>query len=340
MKLASSLRLIAYLLGFGGALLLTALIVREGAAKIVAALASASWAFPVVAVINLPRFFSDAAAWLALVPKANRPPFRTAIWIRWVGGSVNDLLPSARLGGDVLTARLATISGGLTPTLAVGVAVVNTTVSVCMRILVTVGCLILIAGVTGQAHLYLPTLLAGLAALVAVVGFYILQRFGFFRLSTLLVSRVKYFAKSNSQIQRGAKFDDTLRALYSRRRALLTYGLLWTVSWLIGCVETWIALFALGIRTSFIVALIVETAGQGIRSVLFIVPAGLGVFEGGMVVICSLLGIPGNIALALSVLRRAREALFSAPGLVVWQFIEARRVLRRVNQQEETVPGP
>jgi uncharacterized protein (TIRG00374 family) len=131
--------------------------------------------------------------------------------------------------------------------------------------------------------------------------------------------------------QLGLQFDDTLRALYSRRVGLAGYCLLWSASWLLGCLETWVALFALGIKTGFVVPLIVETAGQGIRSVFFIGPAGLGVFEGGMVMICGLFGIPGDIALALSLVSRAREALFNVPGLIIWQLIEARRVLRRVD---------
>lgn len=332
MKAGSKIRLIGCLLGFAGAALLTALIVREGAARVLAALASASWAVPVVAAINIPRLFSDGAAWLALVPRPNRPRFLNAVWIRWVGGSVNDLLPTARLGGDVLTARLAAIQGGLPPTLAASVAVVNMTVSVTMRILVTIGVLLLIAGVPGQAHLYVPTFVAGLTALIAVLGFYLLQRFGFFRLIAGVISRVKSFPKWSLVIQNGANFDDAVRGLYSRLPALLLCAVFWIGSWLVGCVETWVALFALGIHTNFIVALIVETAGQSIRSVFFIIPAGLGIFEGGMVMICGLLGIPGDVALALSLISRAREALFSGPGLIIWQFVEARRVLRRVNE--------
>src|ERR1700678_155362 len=271
----NKLRLVAYFLGFCGALMLTILIVHEGAAKVAAALAAASWAFPAVAVMNFPRVFLDGTGWLTLVPKTNRPRFLKAIWIGWVGGSVNDLLPTARLGGDILTARFAVISGGLSPTLAAGIAIVNLTLSVSMRILVTIGALILIAGVTGQGHLYIPTLLAGLAAVAGGVGVCIIR--------------------------------------------------------LLGCLETWVAFFALGIKTGFVVPLIVETAGQGIRSVFFIVPAGLGVFEGGMVMICGLFGIPGDISLALSLVSRAREALFNVPGLIIWQLIEARRVLRRVD---------
>src|SRR5215469_270722 len=117
MKTGSRIRLIGYLLGFAGAALLTVLILREGAVRVVIA-------------INVPRMFSDGAAWLALVPRPDKPRLLTAVWIRWVGGSINDLLPSARLGGDILTARLATIRGGLPPTLAASVAIVNMTVSV------------------------------------------------------------------------------------------------------------------------------------------------------------------------------------------------------------------
>jgi glycosyltransferase 2 family protein len=125
--------------------------------------------------------------------------------------------------------------------------------------------------------------------LVAVLALYAVQRFGLFRLVTPLVSRVKRLSRGGLLTQVGAKFDDTVQAIYRRSGALLVYALMWTISWLIGYLETWIRLLALGIQTSFIVALIVDTAGQGVRSVLFIVPAGLGVFEGGTVIICNLL---------------------------------------------------
>jgi glycosyltransferase 2 family protein len=332
MKAGPRIRLVGYVLGIAGAALLTALIVREGAAKIMAALAQASWAFPVIATIATGWIFSDGAAWAALFPRPNRPRILVAVWIRWVGGSVNGILPSARLGGDVLTTRLAAISGGVSTTLATGVIVVNMTLSITLRILFTVGALLVIAGTTGRQHLYFPICGTGLTGLLAVLAFYFIQRLGPFRLITGLTSRVKSFSKLNSVIKGGATFDQTLRTLYTRRWALLVYSLLWIISFLIMSLEIWIALFALGVHASFMIAGIVEIVGQGVRTVLFIVPAGLGVFEGGMVVVCGLLGIPGDIALALSLIRRGREALFTVPGLIVWQIIEARRVLRRVGE--------
>ena len=333
MKGESRLRVIGCVLALGGVVLLTALIVREGAARVAAALAAATWAFPAIAAINTPRFFSDGAAWLVLIPKPNRPRFLVAVWVRWLGGSVNDLLPFARLGADILTARLATITAGLPPSLAASVSAVNLTISVSMRILVTVAALLLIAVATGRGNLYVPTLVAGLAAAVVVFGFYALQRFGVVRLIAGLVSRLTKFSRLSSILQRGANFDQTVRALYTRRLALLTSCSCWTLSWLVGCLQTWVTLFALGIQTSFMVALMIETAGQGVRSVLFIVPAGLGVFEGGIVMISSLFGISGDSALALSLIRRATEVLFNGSGLLVWQMVEARRVLGRVHPE-------
>ena len=65
-----------------------------------------------------------------------------------------------------------------------------------------------------------------------------------------------------------------------------------------------------------------------IRSVAFPVPGGLGVQEGGYLVVGNLLGIPGDAAFALSLIARVRELALGIPGLVAWQVIEGRRLLR------------
>ena len=65
-----------------------------------------------------------------------------------------------------------------------------------------------------------------------------------------------------------------------------------------------------------------------IRSAAFAVPGGLGVQEGGYVLVGSLLGIPGDNAFALSLITRLRELGLGIPGLIAWQVIEGRRILR------------
>jgi len=50
--------------------------------------------------------------------------------------------------------------------------------------------------------------------------------------------------------------------------------------------------------------------------------------EGGYIVLGNLLGIPGEIALALSLIRRMRELALGIPGLIGWQLFEANRLWR------------
>ena len=50
--------------------------------------------------------------------------------------------------------------------------------------------------------------------------------------------------------------------------------------------------------------------------------------ESGYVLVGNLLGIPGDAAFALSLIARVRELAIGIPGLVFWQLIEGRRLLR------------
>src|SRR5205807_8855416 len=95
-----------------------------------------------------------------------------------------------------------------------------------------------------------------------------------------------------------------------------------------GSGEIWIALHALGLPATLVNALILQSMALTIRSAAFAVPGGLGVQEGGYLVVGNLLGIPGDAAFALSLIARMRELALGIPGLVVWQMIEGRRMWR------------
>jgi len=65
------------------------------------------------------------------------------------------------------------------------------------------------------------------------------------------------------------------------------------------------------------------------RSAGFVVPGALGVQEAGFIVVCDLFGIPPDAAIALSMLKRARELVVGVPGLIAWQWSEGKRLLRQ-----------
>jgi uncharacterized membrane protein YbhN (UPF0104 family) len=96
------------------------------------------------------------------------------------------------------------------------------------------------------------------------------------------------------------------------------------------CIETWAALRCLGVSVGFSKAVILESLTQAARQFIFIVPAGLGVQEVGLVAVGHLLGIGGEVAIALSLVKRMTRIVFGVPALLAWQWTETREGLGRV----------
>jgi len=75
--------------------------------------------------------------------------------------------------------------------------------------------------------------------------------------------------------------------------------------------------------------LILESVAFALRTATFIVPSRLGVQEGYYVVLGAMFGLSPDVALGLSLLKRAREMATGVPCLIIWQGVEARRLVKR-----------
>ncbi len=101
------------------------------------------------------------------------------------------------------------------------------------------------------------------------------------------------------------------------------------IAWLLGVGETALVLAAMGQLPSAAAVLCIESLGMAARSAGFAVPGALGVQEAGFVLVSGLFGVPADTALALSMVKRARELLVGASGLVAWQGSEGLWPWRR-----------
>jgi uncharacterized membrane protein YbhN (UPF0104 family) len=95
------------------------------------------------------------------------------------------------------------------------------------------------------------------------------------------------------------------------------------LSWLLGGIEVCLVLHFFGHDIRLGTGMIIESLGQAAKAVGFAVPGAIGVQEGGYVVVCRLLGIAPEIAIALSLVKRLREVVLGIPGLLLWQRTEA-----------------
>ena len=328
MRGGKKIRVAFYLLAAGGAALFTLLLIRQGAPHVIAAFASAGWWIVAVAIYHLAvPVFLDAIAWWALFPKSERLSLWQLFWMRWIGESVSTLVPSATVGGDVVRARLAALHGAAIPTAAASV-LVDITLGVFVQIVFTLLGLGLIVSATGQQGFVRPTLIGAVIGVLAIIGFYVVQRLGMFRFIGKMISRLANAEDWHSLVHSGHTLDQAIRRLYARRSGVIGCCAATATSLLIGSGEIWIALHALGLRATLVNAVILQSMVLAIRAAVFPVPGALGVQEGGYVVVGNLLGIPGDAAFALSLIARVRELILGIPGLVAWQVIEARRVLR------------
>jgi len=326
MKTRGKLKLTIYLLGFAGAALFTILLIRQGVMSVGSAVATAGWAIAGIGAFHFVPILLDTFAWRALFPKAVRPRWQSLFWMRWIGESISNLIPSAAVGGDIVRARLATITG--TPMAAAAASViVDITLGVVTQIFFTLLGLVLLVEATGRTNLVGPTLIGALLGIAAIAGFYIAQRLGMFRFVSVIIARLVKSPEWSSLVQRGETLDHTVRELYGRRRGVLACCAWTTVSLIASSGEIFIALHALGARPTFLNALILQSMAMTVKSAAFAVPGQLGVQESGYLVVGNLLGIPGETAFAISLLARFRDLIVGIPGLALWQLIEGRRLL-------------
>ncbi|HWY50359.1 MAG TPA: flippase-like domain-containing protein [Chthoniobacterales bacterium] len=328
MKVPSRLRLTFYFLAFAGAALFTALLVREGVGQIGGAIATAGWAIlAVVAYHFFVPVFLDSLAWWVLFPKAERPPLRRIYWMRWIGESVSTLVPSAAVGGDIVRARLAAVKGTPLP-IAAGTVLVDLTLGVFTQAAFTLLGVLLLVQSTGRKNFVGPTLIGTLVGVAAVGGFYFVQRRGMFRFLARMIAKLANSPEWQSLVQTGETLDQTIRTLYARRRGVIGCCVSTIFSLILNSGEIWIALYALNLHATVVNAIILQSMALTIRSVAFPVPGGIGVQESGYVLVGNLLGIPGDTAFALSLIARVRELTLGIPGVIAWQLIEGRRLLR------------
>ncbi len=177
---------------------------------------------------------------------------------------------------------------------------------------------------------------------ILLIGFLIAQATGkmFGRLRELVKKVLEKISSRALQALPGGahRFDERLVALYRDHWGRLAVDAFCrSASWIVGSVEILLALMFLDASaTSLEDAFILHAMSMLVRSVAFFLPGGLGAQEGSFVLVGEVLGMSQSTALALGLIRRAREILLGLPGLAVWWFMERRQNTKADSDAEST----
>jgi len=235
-------------------------------------------------------------------------------------------LPFSEIGGVVFGAR-ALMLRGVGFALAAASSIVDVVAEGIALVPFLLFGLVVVLERSPGSRVTLPLGL-GLGALIAGGGVVYLLRQRVARVFRSATERLlKHWVEKAPQ--RSEELQKTLGDLFQDRRRLTASSVVHVICWCAGGGNVWIAYHLLGAHPSLLDALAIESILSGVLAIGFLVPSGLGVQELSYVGVGRLFGLPAELSLALSLIRRARDILIGAPALLLWQALEARELRRQ-----------
>jgi putative membrane protein len=308
-----------------GLAVIAGLVAHFGVDAVAGTLVAVGWTgFAAVCSIHLALIAVMGVAWGVLLPGTH---LWVPIWGRLVRDSGSEVLPVSQVGGYVLGARAVALTG-VSGTYATASTIVDVTLELFGQLAYTT------LGLVWLIHLRPEVTLAGtVTAGLAVAGllaaaFVAVQRRGFDLLGRLARMLGRGWAEKTAA---GAvALHAALTRIYQCRKGVFFSFVLHLACWIASTLEAWVALRFADVTLDFATVLVIESLLYATRSVAFAIPNAVGVQEGAYILLGASFGLTAETALALSLLKRARDLTIGLPTLAAWQLVESGRLWRRV----------
>jgi glycosyltransferase 2 family protein len=303
------------------------LLVVHNAAAVFRAFAAVGWGLAAVVFVRAAIVALNGTAWNVLLAGVAPAPLGACLLVRWIREAINSLLPVANIGGEIVGARLLLFWGvpGRFATASVLADLLLQAVGQAIFALVGAVLLMRVIGVWPAAEKIAAA--AALAAL-ALGGFYLVQRHGGARLfDKALAALAERWPSAGSAAD--LRLQEGFEAVWRNPGRVLATTIMHVIGWFFGTLEVLVALQLMGHPVTVEQGVILESMINAIRGAAFAIPSGLGVQEGGLVLLGHLLGLSPATSLALSFVKRVPDLALGLPGLLAWHWVEVRRLLHR-----------
>ena len=317
-------------LALAGLLLGTVLIGWFGFDRVIAGLRRVGWAdFALIVGWQLVLFVVLGLAWDAITPprEARRP--WVFVWGRMVRDASTNCLPFSQVGGFVFGARAVTLHGVSWP-LATASTVVDVTAEFLAQVaFIAIGLGILLARAPNSALAVPLEIGLGLAVMAGTALIWLQQGAAplFARLGRRIAGR--WFEDAQDRVE---VLQAELSLIYGHAGRLAIGFFAHLLGWIGTGVAGWITYRALGVPIDFDDALAIEALLSAMAAIAFLVPVNAGVQEAGYAGLGAIFGVPPELSLGVSLVRRARDLAVGVPILLIWQFFEMRRLRAAVSR--------
>lgn len=276
-------------------------------------------------VILLPSFLMylvEAYGWrLTLGRHASQVSFWRLLVIRTAGELVNMTTPAAYVGGEPLKAYLLKRHQVPMVEAAASVVLAKTTMTIAQVAFILLGIALglWVLQTSSSAGRLVLAAVAGVGLLLfGTVLFIVVQRRGLFMgmLGLLRACRIRipFLEEREHNLQ---SLDWAILNFYIDRRAgfFLSTGAFF-LGWLAEALEVYAMLHYLGASPDVLGAVAIAALSVFVKGGTFFIPGSLGAQEGGNLAILLAFGYPDVLGMAFALLRRLRELVWIAIGLV------------------------
>lgn len=304
------------------------------------ALGQLGWLAPVTLVPYFCVYIVDCVGWRFCFPARLPLSFITLFRIRWAGEAVNNVLPSASVGGEALKVFLLRRRGVAARTGTSSVVVGRSAQTAAQLLYILLAALAFLHLAGHQPGLRTGMLLVLAAGTIVLAGLFWIQSRGLFG-STLAVAntlrlKIAYLEQRRAKI---IQVDQAITGFYrdQRGRFFASAGFYFG-GWLLDTLEIYLVAYLLGMPITWPQALAVEAFTSVVKIIGLWVPGTLGVQESGILLLGRLAGLPDTLSVAYALLRRAREIIFAFAGWLLLYTDQA--TLGTIKPETAAAPVP
>lgn len=280
--------------------------------------------------------FLQSLSWAIIQSAFQSVPFLTLFRAKIMADGLNTLLPSANMGGEAARALIIRKHSPLQEGIP-GIVFDKTVEYTASLLYLTAGLIVSIIYLKIPQSLKISSLVVISATGLVIFILIFLQIKGvykFLRKLTTLFPKAKKWLLEKEKLLR--QIDTNMRQLFRHSPIKLLSALsLHLVSRLLGAVEIFVIIKALGLPVNLVKVIFISVFVVIVNTAFFLIPGQWGAAEGANLLAAVTVGYPASVGLSIGVIRRARKLFFAALTLLLillrkrklkWQDLQAGEI--------------
>lgn len=274
-----------------------------------------------IILIHIPTLFFDAMAWKVFIKNENFSILWSFI-ITWVSQASGKFFPTGTVTGEFIRIYLGTKKGLSFHESSSTVFADLVVATFSLFLIASLSFLIVLSNnvIFFQNDNSFYIVISLLILLSGCVFFYFFIKRRLLKFFLNLKNPLNFKLKRNN-IKLLLKIDYSLFKISSNKLNIFRATITRLLGWISGALEIYVFLMIINVEVSFVDVILIEAFTGLIRSVVFFIPAGLGVQELAFVIIGSHVGLSDSVSFSMAIGRRIREIGVGLPAILTWFFV-------------------